>query len=120
MSELGAVISSSGLDAASEPVEETCPRELLGLTCLIREYQCLCEQVASTEIEKVRKGRGSALTLTLNLIPSVGNPMTVMTALNLTGMRAEFQASRQAVTATFDLSRPENASLNEFVRETGI
>ena len=66
------------------------------------------------------KGRGSAMVLALRLIPNVGNPLTVMTALNLTGYKADFQVSRQAVTATFNLKKSQNSDLALFVRETGI
>ena len=121
MTELTGVISSTALAQPKAAVSDACPRKLLGLTCLRSHYECLCEQVTGSEVETVKGGKGaSALVLTLRLIPNVGNPLAVMTALNLTGYKADFQASRQAVTATFNLRKPQNSEIAALVQETGI
>lgn len=112
MTEFTHVIESTGLNEASEAVA-TCPRVLLDLACLSGEYECLCGQVAESQIATVTNADGAttAVRLTLALIPNVGEPRTVMLALNMTGYRADYEASRNAVTATFNTRRPENAGL---------
>lgn len=121
MTELTGVISSTGLPGVVQADEGVCPRELIGLQCISSEYDCLCEQVATVETETVKtKGHASSLVMRMSLDPDVGNPLTVMTALNLTGRTADFQVSRGAVQATFNLRRAENAQLASFVAEAGV
>ncbi|WP_395695599.1 hypothetical protein [Nocardioides sp.] len=118
MTEFVEVIRSSGLNG--EPVEAQCPRELLGLACINAEYACLCELVEGCSVEMVRQG-GMAPVLNLSMKLRQGiDAQTVMTGIDLTGLRADFKVSREAVTASFNMRRPQNTELIKFVRETGV
>ena len=116
MTELTHVISSTPLTEEPKTVEATCPRELLGLACLVGTgYDCLCALVDSAEAGH----NGAVWAMALNLTQGQGTPYAVMSALNLTGYVATFHASPKAVTATYDLRKPQNADLAAFVREAG-
>lgn len=124
VSEFTKVVSSTGLDFEPHAGNQTvCPRILLGHSCINNDgYDCLCQQVECTETYGTKNDRNevSILTVQLNLIPHVGNPQSVMAGVDLMGYRAHFQASKDAVVATFNLKKAENLGLNEFVNEVGI
>lgn len=123
MSELGVVISTSVVDEQPTLREvDTCPRELLGLTCIKDQYACLCEQVTACDIgsEANEQGETTSVVLTLSLVPGMATTKVVMESLELTGLRADLQVSRQEVRATFNLRRPQNVGLREFVADIGL
>lgn len=122
MSELTHVINSTGLESVSGAVSKVCPRELLGLACIRDNYSCLCEQVESCQIETVKGqgGEAAVVNLRMTLIPHVGLPRAVMTGIDLTGYKADFEAGRNAVRASFNLRRPQNTELRSFIRETHL
>lgn len=122
VNEFTEVLSSTGLDDETGPVGVVCPRTLLGLTCIVNEYKCLCESVDSCEYQttKGRNGQVSIVSLTLNLNLGMSNPYEVMQGINLTGYKADFEASREAVRASFNLGRPQNTELKAHVAESGI
>jgi len=124
MTELTGVISSTGLDEPSAAVSNECPRQLLGLACITGEYACLCELVDSSRLETTVNmgGQPALVNLTLNSKPGTGDLQAVMSAIDLTGYRANFDVSGRSVVVSFDLRRPENAplrtlALDEHLRE---
>jgi hypothetical protein len=122
MSELGHVISSTALTTrASAAVQDGCPRELLGLSCIVSEYQCLCELVDACTIEAVKNESGGTALVTLSMTLRRGeDAQAVMAGIDLMAYKADLQVSRSAVAASFNLRRPQNAELRAFLRETGI
>jgi hypothetical protein len=124
MTELGEVISTAPLVEQSGPVAlDGCPREIgLGLACLVGSFPCLCEQVASWEVETLKNNEGAprAVVLSLGLVPNIHDPATVMDSLRLTGYVPDLSASRTAIVATFHLTKPVNAGLWTFVQDAGL
>jgi hypothetical protein len=123
MTELTHVISSTPLTEESDAaVEQRCPREVLGLSCIVAQYACLCELVEACRVETVKGLRGgtAVVNLCMTLRQNKADPQAVMAGIDLTGYRADYQASRQAVTASFNMRMPQNAGLMTFVRETGV
>lgn len=82
----------------------------------------MCELVDSSTIETVPDGNGGTalVRLSMTLAPGKGDPRAVMARIDLTGYKADYEASKQAVTASFNLRRPQNTGLRSFVREAGI
>lgn len=122
MTELSYVISSTALTEESDAaVQQRCPRELLGLSCIVAEYACLCELVEACRVETVKgqSGGTAVVNLCMTLRQGKADPQAVMAGVDLTGYRADYQASRQAVTASFNMRRPQNTNLMTFVRESG-
>lgn len=125
MSELTELISSTTLGEWDESNGAVvgCPREHLGLSCISDQYTCLCESTNGCKVETTTnaKGEPTVLTLNISLIPNIGEPRQVLAGIDLTGYKADFRAvSREAVRASFDLRKPENAALRLFVQETGV
>lgn len=121
MTELAFVISSTALtDETDAAVQGRCPRESLGLSCMIPHYSCLCELVGTCTIETVKNDSGgTALVLSMTLRQGK-DAQAVMTGIDLMAYKADFQVSRSAVVASFNMRRPQNVELETFVRETGV
>lgn len=115
MGELGEVISTAVISNASVATwGEGCPREAMGLSCLIPHYECVCGLVSSYTIEQASDVNGpTGLVLTLTVVP--GQARAVMDSIDKTGLRADFVASNREVQASFHLRRPENHRLRSFL-----
>lgn len=117
MSDFTRVISTTDIDVVP-PAEAVgkCPRELLGLICLAGTYECLCKDVATSEVATVQNEDGTpvAVNFTMHLKPHDGLSNVlhdVMRSIDMTGYKADFVTSRSEVRASFNLRRPENTSL---------
>lgn len=112
---------------SSRPLDNICGRELLGLLCVAPDYDCMCEQVESSEIETVQDDRGAVAVLTLRLLPNLLDYSLVRKNISLMGYRADWKVSAPAglghgttIVVEFDLWRPQNAELLAYIAETGI
>lgn len=106
MTELGHLISTALVD-------NECPRELLGKMCTSGEYECACDNLSAASIAVVnnKAGVASLVRLTMTLKPGSGDATKVMDGIELSGLKAHFDASYRHVEATFDLRMPQNAEL---------
>lgn len=128
MTELGEVIYSTGLtdEVQESPVAGQCPRELLGLSCLVNEYDCLCNYVVSASLEVAEHERGTPVArLTVKLRPLDKDWSVVRKSIELVGYRADYRVSAPAtltsgleLVSTFDLYRPQNAALRMYLAES--
>lgn len=114
------VVSSTPLTEDGVAEFSGCPREALGLACLVPAYPCLCAHVSAWTVETTKNedGETAVLALGLRLVPGVRDAAAVMNSLDLTGYKADMAASRDAVTAAFRLSRPQNLQLKSYVLES--
>ena len=104
---LGHVISS-------EPVEDGCPREMLGKACLADSgYPCLCTVTTGSEFSTVNDSLGHRVLATLSL--TTGSPVAVKESIDAIGLVAHFEMTTRSVRATFDLRSPENGTLRDFL-----
>lgn len=116
MSEFTHVVSRSD---ASPTTVLTCPREMLGLSCLAGIYPCLCEVVSAVVMATQANDIGQPVGVSLNLDLAPGaNPANVMADIERTGFLASFTASHQAVAAVFDLRKAQNADLRLAIGQT--
>lgn len=116
MRELTHLISSTPLSSAVPAQSVTCARTTLGRSCLRGTgYECLCDLAAQSTASLTRDKVGTPAFLTLTLTVGQGTAQSVMAALDLTGLVAGYEASRQAVTAVYNLSKPQNAGLREHI-----
>ena len=127
---LGEVIYSSALadptGQAPRPTKsDNCPRTLLGLSCIAREYDCLCGQVARAIIDVEQHERVTPVArLTVELRPLDRDWSPIRKSIELAGLRADYQVTAPAtmtkgavVVCSFDLYRPENESLRTYLVE---
>ena len=119
------VMSTTALDEegarqAKAVYSESCPRELLGLACLVSQYACLCEVIEVSIAETVMDGdKGEALLkLSMSFREDKRDVAAVMGGIDLTGYRANYQSSKDTVIATFNLRGPHNLDLRLFVTGT--
>lgn len=105
---LGEVISSTPID------DDICPRTYLGLSCMKPTYDCVCEHIRTCDLEITRNDEHVPAVVQLRL-ELTGSPKAVMSHLNHTRFRADYEASAHRVIATFNLRRVENHDLREFI-----
>lgn len=118
------VISSEPLlnDSIGEWDTQTCPREFLGLTCMVPAYSCLCGLVEKSRVETVTEANGKVevVNLTLGLTPGASDPQAVMRSIDMIGYKADYRVSHNEVVASFNLRRPQNDKLRSFIRNGGV
>lgn len=104
----------------TEPLQQQCPREHLGLTCLKPLFACTCKDVVRTTSEIVQDTKGPVLYLTCELSQMVTDWSGLRDSITLTGLRSEWRVHKNptltsglVIVFVFELWRPENASLAE-------
>src|SRR5687767_7496725 len=117
------VISSESI--TSEGVEweaHTCPREFLGLVCMVPAYSCLCGLVDGSKAETITNADGvpERVNLTLSLTPGESEPVAVMQSIDMTGYKADYRVSHNEVVASFNLRRHQNDGLRAFIRSEDV
>lgn len=120
-----AIADATGQDPVTVSSDGDCPRTLLGLSCIAREYDCLCEQVARADIAVDKSAaRAPVARLRVELRPLDRDWAPVRRSIELIGYQADYQVTAAAtmtagavVVCSFDLYRPENASLRTYLVE---
>lgn len=108
------------LDSETFPV---CPREHLGLSCTSPAYACICEDVGASTLDVQQDTRGPVALLTLYLLPGVSDWSGIRKGIQMSGnYRADWKVSApggmfkgMTVVASWDLWRPENKGLREYL-----
>ena len=120
MTELGEIISTTVISDASETlVGEGCPRNALGLSCLIPQFECLCSLVTDWDVTRGIDGMETKIVhLRLSLVRGRDVAEAVMDSIDMTGLNADYQASQSEVTASLSMRRPENIGVKASVTGT--